>query len=54
MSHSIDATDRENLAGHENFDYNATIKDAEFNTASKATKDESSEYEKLKGSSSVN
>ena len=54
MSHSIDATDRENLAGHENFDYNAGVKDAEFNTANKATKDESSEYEKLNRSASQN
>jgi len=51
MSHSIDATDRENLNGHANFDYGAQIKDAEFNTANKATKDESSEYEKLNRSS---
>jgi hypothetical protein len=56
MSHSIDATDRENLNGHANFDYSTANNG--YNTANKITKDHSSdknnesiEYEKLNRSS---
>ena len=42
MSHTIEVTQRAHVNEHANFDYN---------TANKLTKDESSEYEKLKQSS---
>jgi len=46
MSHSIDASDRDNLNGHENFDYNSVNAEAAgFNTANK-TNDESCDIEK--------
>lgn len=43
MSHSIDATDRDNLNEHGNFNY----EDKEGSTANKFTKDDTSDYDKL-------
>ena len=42
MSHSIDATDRDNLNEHGNFNY----EDKE-STSNKLTKDDTSDYDKL-------